>query len=378
MNRNTIYRITGTDHFSNATALMKKADLASMIEEACPFKGKNARILVKPNLVSPTPARLGATTHPQLVEAVIAYLKDEGFGNIVVAEGSWVGAKTEKSLDVCGYKDILKKYNVDFINTKKDDAVRVDCAGLSLLVCRCALDADFIINIPVLKGHCQTRVTCALKNMKGLIPDSEKRRFHTMGLHEPIAKLSLAVKQDFILVDHICGDPDCEDGGNPVTRNTLFACADPVLTDAYGCFLLGREVGEVPYIGMAKELGTGSCDIQKARIITIDSALEELADASEKPLTADNRIVELSDAVEEVESCSACYGYLIPALRRLDDEGLLEKLDEKICIGQGFKGRTGAIGVGDCTELFTCHIKGCPPVPDDIYKGLKAYILGKA
>ena len=43
--------------------------------------------------------------------------------------------------------------------------------------------------------------------------------------------------------------------------------------------------------------------------------------------------MEVADAVEEVESCSACYGYLIPALDRLKEEGVLEKLDTKICIG---------------------------------------------
>lgn len=49
------------------------------------------------------------------------------------------------------------------------------------------------------------------------------------------------------------------------------------------------------------------------------------------------KVVELQDAVEEVESCSACYGYLIPALEMLKEDGLFERLDEKISIGQGFR-----------------------------------------
>ena len=52
----------------------------------------------------------------------------------------------------------------------------VSGAGMELSVCRCVQDFDYLINVPVLKGHCQTRVTCALKNMKGLIPNKEKRR----------------------------------------------------------------------------------------------------------------------------------------------------------------------------------------------------------
>lgn len=54
----------------------------------------------------------------------------------------------------------------------------------------------------------------------------------------------------------------------------------------------------------------------------------------------------LSEAVNEVDSCGACYGYLIPALDRLDQEGLLKDFPEKICIGQGYKGMTGTLGIG--------------------------------
>ena len=89
------------------------------------------------------------------------------------------------------------------------------------------------------------------------------------------------------------------------------------------------------------------------------------------------KVVELQDAVEEVESCSACYGYLIPALEMLRQEGLLEKLDTKICIGQGFQGKTGKLGVGRCTEQFQYSVKGCPPTENQIYEYLKQYVKDK-
>ena len=88
-------------------------------------------------------------------------------------------------------------------------------------------------------------------------------------------------------------------------------------------------------------------------------------------------MVELQDAVEEVESCSACYGYLIPALEMLKNDGLFEKLDTKICIGQGYRGKTGKLGVGACTCKFEHNVKGCPPTENQIYDFLKQYILGR-
>lgn len=238
---------------------------------------------------------------------------------------------------------------------------------MELNVCERVKELDFLINVPVLKGHCQTKITCALKNMKGLIPNKEKRRFHSLGLHKPIAHLNMGIQQDFIVVDNICGDLDFEDGGNPVVMNRVMAACDPVLVDAYVCQMMHYEVAEVPYVKLAGDLGVGCSDISKVDV-------RFLEDGADQRMPVSRKVVELADAVEEVESCSACYGYLIPALEMLKEEGLFEKLDEKICIGQGYRGKTGVLGVGHCTCKFQNYVEGCPPLEGDIYEFLKEYI----
>ena len=50
---------------------------------------------------------------------------------------------------------------------------------------------------------------------------------------------------------------------------------------------------------------------------------------------------------------------------------LLEKIPGKICIGQGFKNKSGAIGIGHCTAGFEKHLEGCPPSKDEIYNFIK-------
>lgn len=360
---NEILRIYGTEYTKNTIRLLEEADLASLIPS------RAARIGIKPNLVSPSEASWGATTHPEIIAGILEYLHSRGFMNIVIAEGSWVGDRTAEAFEVCGYYALSEKYGVPLIDAQKERSHSVDCHGMELKICDCVKDIDFLINVPVLKGHCQTKITCALKNMKGLIPNSEKRHFHAMGLHKPIAHLSCGIRQDFIVVDHICGDLDFEDGGNPVVRNCIMASRDPVLTDTLVCSLLHIDPEEVPYIPMAAALGSGSMDLASARIRTLGEG------GTEEELPRERKIVSLQDAAVEVESCSACYGYLIPALQMLKDEGLLEKLREKVCIGQGFRGKTGALGVGNCTSGFDFCVKGCPPVETQIYKELKEYIL---
>ena len=60
MKRNEIIKIYGTDIREMTLRLLNAADLASRI------KNTDARIAVKPNLVNPTPASFGATTHPEI------------------------------------------------------------------------------------------------------------------------------------------------------------------------------------------------------------------------------------------------------------------------------------------------------------------------
>lgn len=361
MNKNEIYIKSGTQYKEMTKELLEECDLAAQISDM------DMQIGIKPNLVSPSEASWGATTHPEVVAGIIEYLQERGYHKIAMLEGSWVGDKTAEAYEVCGYRDLSEKYQVPFWDMQKEKGIARDCRGVQLNICKRVTDVDFLINVPVLKGHCQTKITCALKNMKGLIPNTEKRRFHAMGLHKPIAHLNAGIHQDFIVVDNICGDLDFEDGGNPVVMNRVLAGMDPVLMDSYVCQVMHYDTKEVPYIGLAEALGVGSANLENARIIYCE-------ETARKELPKSRKVVELQDAVEEVESCSACYGYLIPALEMLKNDGLFEKLDTKICIGQGYRGKTGKLGVGACTCKFEHNINGCPPTENQIYDFLRQYI----
>lgn len=236
----------------------------------------------------------------------------------------------------------------------------MNCAGLELEICESALALDFLINLPVMKGHCQTVLTCALKNNKGVIPNGEKRRFHTMGLHKPIAHLNTRLRNDFILVDAICGDLDFEEGGNPVQADRIFAACDPVLCDAYAARQMGFETDEVPYIGMAEALEVGSADVDGAVVRQLNTG--EAGGKAPKPAGAARRYAK---RIREDSACSACYAALVRAMYRMDDRQL-DRLPGPVCIGQGWQGKSGALGVGRCTAGFAQSLQGCPPAAGDI------------
>ena len=350
MNETNIHVIYGSQDIQRmAYELMAAMDVASMLE-------KDTRIALKPNFAVSKPADSGATTHPEIAEGILHYLLERGFRDISIMEGSWAGADTKTSFRVCGYDALAKKYGVPLYDLKKDAFVERQAGGLTLKVCRKPLlETDFLINLPVLKAHCQTNLTCALKNLKGCIPDSEKRRFHSLGLMKPIACLSKILRPSLTVVDAICGDLTFEEGGHPVPMDRLIGGADPVLIDSYGAELLGFSIEDVGYLSLAEKLGVGSTDITKATIHE-----HHVEEKQQTLFRASNTARELASHVTANAACSVCYGSLIHALQRLKESG--KRIPDGLCIGQGFRGKSGkGIGIGNCTAGFTTHLQGCPP-----------------
>jgi len=363
MDKNEILVVYGSDISGMAIALAREARLAELI-------GKHSkRIGIKPNLVMARPASGGATTHPEIAAGIISYLKNNGFNNLVILEGAWAGASTSEAFRVCKYSELAKATGVKLIDTKQDKSRACDCRGMEIKICESALAIDFMINLPVMKGHCQTLFTCALKNNKGIIPDSEKRRFHTLGLHKPIAHLNTMARNDFIIVDGICGDLDFEEGGNPVYAGRMFAARDPVLCDAWAAAQMGYTVQDIPYIGLAEKLGIGSADIGKANVRELNSARQASVPAPS------GSVRQLAEYIAEDNACSACYASLVFALSRLGPNAAREwtsRLKEKFCVGQGYKGKQGALGIGQCTSSFKLSCPGCPPSGADVLAFLRS------
>lgn len=367
MDRKEIFVIQGNQYKEMAMQVLEAAGVAEDIGDRCRCVG------LKPNLVVARDASGGATTHPELVDGALTYLKNHGFNHLVVLEGSWVGDRTSEAVIASGIDAVCKKHGVPFADTQKDRFRECDGAGMNLKVCEKALAVDYLINIPVLKGHCQTIITCALKNSKGLIPDSEKRRFHTMGLHKPIAHLNTIIHQDFVLVDNICGDLDFEEGGNPVVMNRVLGFKDPVLCDSYAAESMGYRPEDIDYIRLAAELGVGSMDTASAKVIPLNAGSDGQMDTKPiKPVKNTRRVARLAEYASPKDACSACYGSLIYALDRLGEAGLLNpKKKGTLAIGQGYRGRSGDIGIGQCTSCFKKSLGGCPPKAVDIAEFLK-------
>ncbi len=107
---------------------------------------------------------------------------------------------------------------------------------------------------------------------------------------------------------------------------------------------MGYHPYEISYIRLAEELGIGKAD---TKAINIHELNQQEGDLQTAVPTGKTR--RLSAYVKPQDACSACYGSLIHALGRLEEKGVLQG-KEKIAIGQGYRNKTGTIGIGQCTK----------------------------
>ena len=345
-----IYQIYGRDAHAMTLRLLEAADAIRLV----PAGGS---VALKPNLVVAAPPESGATTHPGVLSGCIEYFRAHGVKDISVIEGSWVGDRTMAAMHEAGYDEVCERYNVPFFDLKRDAVRTVKTAAGPIDICRRALDCGLLVDLPVLKGHCQTVMTCALKNLKGCLPDREKRHFHTMGLQKPIAALGAALRPRLIVVDSICGDLNFEEGGTPVQTDRMYLCTDPVQADAYGCALMGIDLDDVPYIALAEQYGAGCADWQPSDLVELNRPSDAAAYTRRGGLVAD-----LSRRVHEDKACSACYASLVRALY-VTGKGK----QEDIFIGQGFRGKAPeGLGIGSCCAGAARCVAGCPPTAEAI------------
>jgi hypothetical protein len=201
--------------------------------------------------------------------------------------------------------------------------------------------------------------------MKGCIPDSEKRRYHNIGLHKPIAALNTILKPLLHVIDSICGDPTFEEGGNSVQRDCIMLGTDPVLLDSYGATLLGHDPKKIEYLRMAAGLGIGSFFDAKTEICEFQPEKRPKTSVANQS----NLVRQFAKYIDEQNACSACYAALICALRQLNSNSMKSGM---IKIGQSFRNKKCAgLGVGNCCSGCDRYVPGCPPTAAQILESLR-------
>ncbi len=125
-------------------------------------------------------------------------------------------------------------------------------------VAKRVLDADFLINVPTMKTHVATGVSLCLKNLKGVLPENEKRRSHFLGVNKFVTDLNSIVKPHLCVIDGtVAMEGDGPMQGTPVHLGVLVAGCDPVATDLIATRVMGLDPWEFKCFNYAKNRRMG-------------------------------------------------------------------------------------------------------------------------
>ena len=337
-------------------------------------------VVLKPNLVFSRKDWVGVDTDPRVVEAMVKALKEKGVRDIIVGDGSGMGQSATKAFEYCGYTQMAKRYGFRLVDLEKDRFVEVpvtmDGPFKTLWISRTVHECDVFVNVPLIKTHYQTVITCAMKNLKGTMPREMKTKFHSVSLHRAIAQLNSALKPDLILVDGLRGDMRNETGHNTIALDRIFLAANPVEMDSVVADILGYRPRDVPYIAYAADAGLGSCDLEEIEIKSLNHP-SKLVKLSAAPPVTD----QFPCGINADGACCVCMSNLVFALERLKADGILSRrftfhLGQQAEIDPD-SGKID-IAVGNCVRSVLPAdrvIAECPPSANSIYNA--AASIGK-
>ncbi len=219
---------------------------------------RDARIVIKPNLNNDLVALTGNCVDLRVLGALIRGLKQRGYTDLTVADGSNVGID-RRGIDSFARLRVdrfCEQLGVHLVNINLDQGrPLVLHAGARPMVSSTVLDKDFLISVPKIKTHAEMQLTCAMKNWVGIVVGQDKRQVH-YDLARNIHALNELVRPDLIIVDGLVGMEGNGPGdGEPFRMGLLLACDDALVNDLVVARMVGLPWRKVPYLAIAGQRG---------------------------------------------------------------------------------------------------------------------------
>ncbi len=341
--------------------------------------GPGKRVLIKPN-VADTFCIRGDVTDLRVVRGLAKIVKEKG-AEVIIAESGSVGQDTEKIYEICGY-DTLRQEGYELVDMHLTEEIKVPVSQPSekikeLKVYKILQEVDTIISVPVLKTHQSLLVTLSLKNMKGGIPDKEKRKFHLVyGVEEAIAQLNTLIRPHLCVVDGIYAGA----GGMAPIRvleemDLIVAGRDPVAVDATCSRIMGIDPDQVIHIKLAEGLGVGTTDSERIEILgqSIQAVARKFALPAERKQALDEDLD--LDVIMDEKTCTGCQTMVFATVNDIVQAGQKDALKGlTIVTGKDLNNvpdvpKEKLILIGNCTAKFKDrgrHVEGCPIWPNEM------------
>ena len=244
-------------------------DIGLAVDEALDFLDYDfagRRVWVKPNLIGSHPPEHSVTTDPEVVRHCVRGLRRRGASEVWVGDNPGGGFRgtMEEFVAPTGVIEASEGCFVDAsrnpgtLTLKSRLVPQVAASGL-------LLDADVILNLPILKTHALTFLTGAMKNLFGIIPGRQKTRLHGKArsayqFSELMVDIFQAVDKPVLnIMDALRGmdGPSGPSSGRVLRIGKLLAARNAVAMDAVMALMAGADPERIPMLRIAAERGLG-------------------------------------------------------------------------------------------------------------------------
>jgi len=259
------------------------------------FISPEGSYLIKPNLFTTRTAEQGATTDMRIVLALADMVKEAGAVPVVgecPAMASY--ARPDIVFDGLGVRRLCEDASVDVRVLDRDRPVRVESPGAAVVsefwFPEFALRCDGIINVPKLKTHTLTTLTCAVKNLFGLQQGGSKADHHVRTKNDPkrfshlLLDLYEAIRPQVRLnvVDAVIGmEGEGPTTGDPVELGVVIAGEDALAVDMVASAVIGWGPLDAGTNFLAAERGIGPSSLDGIEVL--GESIEDVERRFRKP-----------------------------------------------------------------------------------------------
>ena len=235
------------------------------------------RVLIKVNAAFASPPILGATSHPDLVAALVRSCRQAGAALVRVTDNPINDPAS--CFDLTGIGAAARSAGAEVVLPQHHFFYPVTVKNARLIRQWPALYTPFIginklIGTAPVKDHHRSGASLTMKNWYGLL-GGRRNVFHQQ-IHQIIYELAQMVQPTLVVLDGtqsmISNGPTGGALGDLKPTETLIISTDQVAADACGAALLGKQPGDLAHIGMAAAQGLGRVDYQTLQPIEINAA----------------------------------------------------------------------------------------------------------
>lgn len=218
-----------------------------------------AAILLKPNLNSNMNALTGNTTDLRLLAAVVLFLKESGYENITIGEGTNSGFYRSSISVITRLKvdELAQYYGVNCIDLNYSEPVPIPFEdGVQAGIARECVEADLFINMPKLKTHFEAGMTVCLKNLIGCLVGQDNKKKTHLSLAANIVNITENCRPHLHIVDALFAMEGLgPTKGKPVKTDTVFIGTDPYIIDLVAARFASFNIEKIYPLVVAKERG---------------------------------------------------------------------------------------------------------------------------